>query len=528
MDAQTLESDWNNPVRLSGRRARWMVRGIQLCFLIIAAFQMRGPFLTAHNERQNQTFDIAQHVFQEGWSAILTPKASFSLPGYEARPFTVIRQEFPFHGLLGWPLVKCLGHEESVARLISIVFALLSIELVYLILQRFLAPATAVIGAALWGLSPLVLQFGQVPMPDILCTTGMLGAFWFALKSNLPASSTCFLFAILAKVSVIFFGLPILTALLVAKNCRTIGDGFRIAMWWGLAPLIGLLCWTALEVRDPDTPWTVVKLVSQRSGARNLLSAKFFVFLAGSLFCYGLGILGTIGCCAAAFKKEFAKVSPAILITLVVSNVIYFLVVVAKISEPQYILPPLAWLVMVAAFGLSRISVTLAGLGFRAAASAVVALHILVAFMFTSDLKASHVPAYNDIEDAAKLIPVHSRVIAAYPFYGASPAVWLRQNTYAVHSPGELEASLPQLQKDGFRYLILFNVESHSLGSHFGLVELARMGASLFHAGFSAGREQPATLTDYTATNAPLRQYCEQRFKPLFSTYYVVLYSLNN
>src|SRR5271170_1309988 len=116
MDAQTLEGDWNNPLKLSGRKSRWMVRGIQRCFRIIAAFQMRGPFLTAHNERQNQTFDTAQHVFQEGWSAILTPKASFSLPGYEARPFTVIRQEFPFYGLLGWPLVKCLRNEEFVVR----------------------------------------------------------------------------------------------------------------------------------------------------------------------------------------------------------------------------------------------------------------------------------------------------------------------------------------------------------------------------------------------------------------------------
>ena len=296
----------------------------------------------------------------------------------------------------------------------------------------------------------------------------------------------------------------------------------------GLVPLIGLLCWTALEVSDPDTPWTVIKLVSQRSSAKNLLSANFFVFLAGSLFGYGLGILGTIGCCAALFKKEFAQTSPAILITLAVSNVIYIVVVVAKISEPQYILPPLAWLVMVAAFGLSRVTGRLAGLGFRAAASVVVVLHVLLAFVFTSDLKASHVPAYSDIEDAAKLIPAHSRVIVAYPFYGASPAVWLRQNTYAVHFPGELEASLPQLQKDGFRYLILLDVKSHSVDNHFGLVELARIGASLVHAGLTADKQQPSNLIDCTSTNAPLRQYCEQRFKPLFSTCYVVLYSLNN
>ncbi|MDR3459971.1 MAG: glycosyltransferase family 39 protein [Verrucomicrobiae bacterium] len=501
-------------------QARRLVRCVQLGFLIIAALQISGPFLTAHNERQNQTFDTARHVFDDGWSAVLTPRASFSLPGYESRPYTVIRQEFPFHGALGWPLVKCFGHEEIVVRLISIVFALLSIELIYLILQRWLDPGGAVIGAALWGLSPLVLHFGQVPMPDILCTTGMLGAFWFAGKPNLPAASACFLFAILAKASVIFFGLPILTALWLAKNCRTPGDFIRVALWWGIAPLTGLVCWTALEIRDPDSPWTVVKIMSERSSVWNLLTAKFYLFLAGSVLAYGLGVLGSLGCLLAVIKHTL-KVRLAIVATVIISSILYVLVAVAKIPEPQYILPLLAWLVMAAASGLNGLAGRPAGWGRRSVLAVLVAGHVLAAYLFTSDLKASHIAGFSDIENAAKLIPPNSRVIAAYPFYGASPAVWLKQNTLAVHSPGELETSLPLLQADGFDYLIILDVKSHSVNAH---AELGKLAASLFHTG--PDTQPAANLIDYTATNSPFRQFCDARFKPLQVSRYVVLYSL--
>ena len=526
MDVQASAINPENPSLIGLKKARLMVRGIQLLFIIIATLQLGGPFLTAHNERQNQTYDMDRHVFKDGWSAILTPKASFSLPGYEARPYTVIRQEFPFHGLLGWPFVKLFGHERVVVRLISIAFALISIEFVYLILQRWLNPGSGVIGAALWGLSPLVLQFGQVPMPDILCTAGMLGAFWFALKPNLQISSAWFLFAILAKLSVIFFGLPILTVLLLARNCRTSGEFIRIAVWWGMAPLIGLLCWSSLEIRDPDTPWTVVKLVSTQNNGASLLGLKFNTFFAGSLSLYGLGILGTTGCVLALIKKTVLKARPAILITLLISNILYVLVVIRRIPEPQYILPPLAWLVILATFGWNSLSGSPFNYGRRVAVTLLAGLHILVAIIFTMDLKTSHVPSINDIENAGRLIPANSRVIVAYPFYGASPAIWLKQNTMAQHSVGELESNLPQLQKDGFDYILIMDVKSHSTGAHMSLSQLAKTASSLFHTGAGTDGQPAADLIDYTATNAPFRQFCDGRFKQLYATRYVVLYSL--
>ncbi|MGC9944531.1 MAG: hypothetical protein ABSE48_22125, partial [Verrucomicrobiota bacterium] len=224
--------------------------------------------------------------------------------------------------------------------------------------------------------------------------------------------------------------------------------------------------------------------------------------------------------------KKSVNIRPAILITLIISNLSYLLEVVAKIPEPQYILPLLAWLVVVAAFGLNRLATSSCSHGRRAAITLVVALHLLVAFVFTCDLKASHVPAFKDIENAAKLIPANSRVIAAYPFYGAGPAIWLNRNTYAVHTPEELEPVLPELQKDGFDYIIILDVKSHSVNPHVGLADLGRMGSTLFHSANGTNAQPPANLIDYTSTNSPFRQFCDHRFTRLYSTRYVVLYSL--
>ena len=502
---------------------RWLT-GLQIAFLIIALNQLNAPFLSYHNERQNQTFDTAQHIFTEGWKAILTPKTSFSLPGYEARPYTVARQEFPFHGVLGWPLVKLFGHPAAVVRLISIGFALLSIRLLYLILRHWLPPGFAVIGAALWTFSPLLLQLGQVPMPDILCTTGMLAAFWFALKNQLPASSGCFLFAVLAKISVIVFGLPILTALLVARNCKTIAAGLRVAVFWGVMPLVGLTGWLALEFIDPDTPWTVAHIISERGGVQVLFTAKFYGFLLIGLIPYGLGLMGSLGC-VAAVKKCAPEIPPAIKWALLAANFLYLVLVVSKIQEPQYLLPTLAWLIVPAVFGFRQLAGTFnRHRHWRTGVIALVGLQVLTASLFTGDLKAARVPDFAAIEKAAATIPSGSRVVVAYPFYGASAAVWLNQNVLAVGDIGTLKAELTELQKTGFSHLVLMDLKTRSKGA--AKDSLIKMLTTLGHLARppAAGREP--LLSNFALPTGPFRQYCDPRFARIFSSDYVVVYDL--
>jgi len=496
---------------------------LQAGFLALCLIHLDGPFLSQHYERQNQTFDASRRIFHEGWSAVLTPKATFSLPGYETRPFTVIRQEFPFHGVLGWPLAGLLGHDAATVRLVSITFALLSIALMYLILRQWLAPGVAVAGAALWTASPLFLHLGHVPMPDILCTTGMLAAFWFALKSHLPASSAAFLFAVLAKLSVAVFGLPILVALLIARDCRKIGDFLRLSILWGWLPLLGLAAWLSLEIRDPDTPYSILRL-SSRSFIDVILSLKFYVFLVGCLVPYGMGLLGVLGCLL-ALKNGGAGIHPWLKWAILAANLIYFVLVPAKIPEPQYLLPSLAWAVIGAALGFNYLAARLpTHAQWRWTVIVLAGVQLLTATWFTSHLEAPRVPGYPQFPQVAALLPPGARVILGFEHYGASPALWLDRNVLALHTVSALDAEWPQLQKAGFTHVLLMDVVT-TYGS-FPKYNLRQWFASFARFQSVASSGSNVSLTDYTGPSSPFRQYCDARFTPVFSGDHLVLYQL--
>jgi hypothetical protein len=502
----------------------WFIGPLQICFLLISTLNLNGPFLSYHNERQNQTFDIARHVFREGWSAVLNPKASFSFRGYEAQPFTVARLEVPFHGLLAWPMVKLFGHEAAAVRIVSIIFALFSIYLFYVTSRHWLSSGAAAAGTALWTSSPMLLHFGQVPMPDVLCTAGILAAFWFALQNDLPASSGSFLFAILAKPSVAVFGLPVLVALLGARNARNVRGFLRISLCWGGLPLLGLVSWTSLGFLDPNTPWTIGKTLGTRGGMYMLLSGTLHSTLFACLVPYGLGALGSLAFLVGVIKSP-KDLKPPLKWALLVSNLLYIVLVFSKISEPQYLLPTLAWASLAAAFGLGHL-LSIAGRHViaRVGLAALAGLQVLTTFVFACDLKASRLIDIGVVQQAAKLIPDGSRVILFYPFYGASPAVWLDKNVMAVPELDWVKAHLAELQQEGFSHIVLMDVKRLHAGS---LKEnLKRMLAS-----FSSGKRDAVAgrdplLTEYAVPSSPYFQYCEPRFTRLFSNDWLVVYAL--
>jgi Dolichyl-phosphate-mannose-protein mannosyltransferase len=502
----------------------WFIGPLQICFLLISAPHLNGPFLSYHNERQNQTFDTARHVFREGWSAVFFPKVSFSFRGYEAKPFTVVRIEVPFHGLLAWPLVKAFGHEAAAVRIVSIVFGLLSIFFFYVISRHWLSSGVAAAGTALWTFSPMLLHFGQIPMPDVLCTAGILASFWFALKNNLPASSASFLFAILAKVSVAVFGLPVLVALLGARNARTIREFLRISLCWGGVPLAGLVGWTSLGFLDPDTPWTVAKVLSNRGGMYMMLSGELYSTLFACLLPYGLGVLGTLGFLAGVIRSPHG-LKPALKWALLVSNVLYIVLVFSKVTEPQYLLPTVAWASLAAAFGLSHLfSMARRHLLWRVGFAALACLQVLTAFFFACDLKASRLVDFGIVHEAAKLIPNGSRVILFYPFYGGSPAVWLDKNVLAVPELDWVKAHLAQLQQEGFSHVVLMDVKRLHAGSL--KQNLKRMLGSFSPRKRDASEGRDPLLTEYAVPSSQYFQYCDPQFTKLFSNDWLIVYAL--
>ena len=104
---------------LARRRGQWVVCFFQILFVAILLSQIDEPFLSAHNERQNETFDMARHVYHDGWQSVVTPKVSYSWRNAIKQPYTAMLMEVPFHGLIAWPLTRITSHERAVMRLIS-------------------------------------------------------------------------------------------------------------------------------------------------------------------------------------------------------------------------------------------------------------------------------------------------------------------------------------------------------------------------------------------------------------------------
>ena len=516
------------PLGASGpveQKARRFVLLLQVLFTVVALFQLDAPFLSAHNDRQNQTFDTSHRIFAGGWRAVVEPKASFSLEHYEEQPFTVVEMEIPFHGILGWPIAVLTGHERAAVRIVSIAFGWVSTWLLFLVLRQWLDPVSSAAGTAVWALAPLVLQFGQVPMPDIICTAGVLAAFLASLRGRLGWSSAGFLFAILAKSSVLTCGLPILVALLVARNCRSIGQFLRESLAWGIGPLVGLIAWIlVLDKFGEPTPWTLPKLLAGRGELQTLFTPRFYLFILACLLPFGLGVAGVLGLAAAIIRRS-VRMNPLILASVVVSNLVYILFVVRKIPEPQYLLPPLAWAIMVASFGWPVLfgwwrSSSI----WRASICGVLILHALVVIGGTINLKSSRVPNFSDVEGAAQVLPPGARVIAVYRSYGASPAVWLDRNVHSLDRLSELEARLPKLRPMGYTHVVIIDLVSHT-------DRFRAMNASAFLSyamGAVSGRAETAGVPLSDSRNAfhPVWEYCEQRFGKLYERPQVAVYSL--
>jgi hypothetical protein len=493
---------------------------IQGLFFLIALIHLNGPFVSVHYMRQNHTFDVAQHVYHEGWSAVVTPKFGFSTVDNPSQPYTVVRYEVPFHGLFGWPAAAVFKqYERAITRLVSVVFSLLSIGWAYRVLRHWLEPFPSLVGTALWAMAPLVLHFGQVPMPDMLATAGMIAAFAYALRGNLIASSAWFLFMLLSKMSVIVFGLPILIALLLARGCRSFRPFLRIALAWGIVPLLGLVSWIALSRHDPPGSWAIVGGVEVNRSMlhlQNLLNPKFLRVPLVFLFPFGCGILGGLGLLAARWNSA-ARMHPWLKGAVALAIISDYGFEQITWVEPQYSLPVLFWVIVAASFGVrpvfDKFRRTLAG---RSALGLATALHVVIAAISVVYLKAPRVPNLPDIEAAGRLIPSDARVLVWACVGIECPSVWLHHNTISFVECGyptpwpsdDFLRKVHELQPLGFTYLVAFDVETpHS----------KYWNRSLLQAPYE---------TDFADPASPFRTWCDGQFHMLFEGNRVALYSL--
>lgn len=505
---------------------------LQIFFFVVALWGLDAPFVSMHFVRQNQTFDVARHVFHEGWSAVITPRASFSqlsAPDDTFSPlitpsprFTIIHLEVPFHGIFGWPAaVVFKQHERAIVRLVSVMFALLSIRLLYLVLRHWLEPSFALAGTALWTTAPVIIHFGQVPTPDILATTGLAAAFLFALRGQTALSSVAFLFSLLAKLSIIIYGLPVLTAFLIARDCRSVGQFIKLSLAWGLIPLLGVLVWLSLSWSDPFGSWVI--LGGYRAGGYGPVGLKdwmhpgFYVRPMMYLFPFGCGLLGIIGGWF-ALRSKVVRMHPWLKVSIIAGVACNYAFERIVWIEPQYTVPVLFWLVVAVSFGFPRLFEFLGrDHRRRAVLGGILLVHIAVMIAAVCFLKASRVPNLRDLEAAARLTPVDSRIVVYASTPSASPSAWLDRNTLKLGPlPNVASAQwdvfaqqLQSVQKAGFDYLLVFDVEGHESMNFLETFE-----------------QETPYVTNYTDRALPTRRFFDDRFRKIFEGDHVVLYRM--
>jgi NAD(P)-dependent dehydrogenase (short-subunit alcohol dehydrogenase family) len=356
-------------------------------------------------------------------------------------------------------------------------------------------------------------------MPDILCTTGMLASLVLALRGRCGASSWSFLFAILAKETVVFFGLPILVACLLAKNCRSFREVVLRSMSWGAVPLIGLGVWLGLGLFGPATPWNLFQVISEKSAAPN----SFRFFCSQGLICLfpcGLGALGLLGLAAAPWGRRL-DIHFWLRRAILVSCALYTVGMYRTISEPQYFLPLLVWAIVAVCRGLPVLwEKWHASLAWKTAIAVSVVGHCLLAGLMVYQLKAPRIADYASVQAAARLIPSDARVVTLYRGYGASPAVWLHRNVYFVEDAATLERELPLLRSLHFTHLLILDTTSKQGNSNRPVPLSAQIKAAL-HLLPSA---RTTTTTDHAGPSSPARQFCDKNFERLFEAKHLVLY----
>jgi hypothetical protein len=254
-----------------------------------------------------------------------------------------------------------------------------------------------------------------------------------------------------------------------------------------------------------------------------MIDPKFWINIAACLIPYGAGVLGVLG--IAAGLRTASRMDTGLKWAIVTSNAFYLILVLRQIGEPQYFLPPLAWLIIAASPGLETLFAKLrSGFGWRARLLAAIGMHLVVAAAFAGDLLASRVPDFADIGRAAQLLPPGARVVVAYRFYGAGPAIWLGRNVYAVADLATLMTMLPKLKEAGFTHICVLDIESRHNDKAAGV--LGSFGNQLRRIFGRAPGLAIEAERNYASPSSVIRKYLDRQFPVIFEGPHVRLYSI--
>ncbi len=187
------------------------IQAILLITLVTRLFGITNPVLGWHSWRQSDTASIARNFFENGFN-ILYPQINWggSGTGY-------VESEFHIYPFIVSLLYSVFGAEDAVARIISVLFSLLTVFGLYLLVKKIINEKTALWSALIYAILPLNVFYGRAFMPESMMLMCSVYAIYFFSewldKNNVKYLLLAWLFTVLAvliKLPALYIGLPLL------------------------------------------------------------------------------------------------------------------------------------------------------------------------------------------------------------------------------------------------------------------------------------------------------------------------------
>jgi 4-amino-4-deoxy-L-arabinose transferase-like glycosyltransferase len=217
-----------------------------LCILVLGAslrlLYVSAPLLDAHRWRQVDTAAIARNLYEVRFNVFYPQVDWGGRDGY-------VESEFPLMPAVTATLYTVFGPQEYLGRIVSIVFSLATIVVVYALARELLDTHAAGLAAAfLTAVSPAAAYYGRTFMPDsamlFFWVSGVLGFvrhFRTGDRRALWLGSVATTFACLTKIPAVMMFAPLAAAAWHARRSAVMRD--RAVMAALVLPLAASAIW---------------------------------------------------------------------------------------------------------------------------------------------------------------------------------------------------------------------------------------------------------------------------------------------
>src|SRR3990167_9231779 len=272
--------------------------------LLVRLYKIDAPLADWHSWRQADTAAVTRNFIKMGFNPFF-PKYD-DMSGVSENPVinpaTFRFVEFPIYNMLVYPLYLLFGIDDKYHRLVSVIFSVASIALIFFIVKKYANTTVALITSFTFAFLPFNVFFGRTTLPEPTFVFFALGMVYFADKwiweRGWILASLGFIFtaiAFLMKPWAIFFFLPLLYSMYRRADKRFWGK-FIMLMASALLPFVLWRLWMLQQPEGiPASNWLLNGdgirfrpafwwwIISERIGREILGVTGAFLFFLGLL-----------------------------------------------------------------------------------------------------------------------------------------------------------------------------------------------------------------------------------------------------